>query len=177
VLVLAVGVLTLRTNDTVQNFVFHSSEHSPSTVSSNAGRAYALQQGVNDALHHPLGRGPGTAGPASFRNDGELPRIAENYYLQLTQEVGLIGLALFIFLNVAVAQELLRRRQDLLSVVLLASLIGLSVVNMFSHAWADDTLGMLWWGLAGIAISTTPPAILNKERKTRGTSKKKQQTA
>jgi hypothetical protein len=37
---------------------------------------------------------------------------------------------------------------------LLASLIGISFVNLLSHAWADDTLAYLWWGLAGIAIGT-----------------------
>jgi len=38
---------------------------------------------------------------------------------------------------------------------LLASLIGLIFVNLVSHAWADDTLAYVWWGLAGIALSQT----------------------
>jgi hypothetical protein len=39
----------------------------------------------------------------------------------------------------------------------LASLIGISVINLVSHAWMDDTLSLLWWGLAGIALA---PAII-----------------
>jgi hypothetical protein len=29
----------------------------------------------------------------------------------------------------------------------------LTVVNLLSHAWADDTLTYVWWGLAGIAMA------------------------
>jgi hypothetical protein len=24
---------------------------------------------------------------------------------------------------------------------------------MLSHAWADDTISLLWWGLAGVAVA------------------------
>jgi hypothetical protein len=174
VLVFGLGVVVLRNNDAVQNVVFHSSEKSQAPISSNTGRTYALRQGLEDALYHPLGRGPGTAGPASFRNTGQPPRIAENYYIQLAQEVGWLGLGLFVAFSVVVARELWQRRKDTLSLVLLASLAGLTVVNLLSHAWMDDTLGMLWWGLAGIAISAAPATIesnTNKQRKHRGTSK------
>jgi hypothetical protein len=44
-------------------------------------------------------------------------------------------------------------RADPLALGLFASFIGLTVVNLFMHAWTDDTLAYVWWGLAGIAMA------------------------
>lgn len=139
----------------LQNTFFHTDNTSKSAQSSNAGRVAAIKIAAKEVLHEPLGRGPGTAGPASFRNNHP-PRIAENYFLQIGQETGWLGLALFVAINVLVGTELWRRRSDPLGLALLASLIGLTFVNLFSHAWGDDTLGLLWWGLAGIALALAP---------------------
>lgn len=159
VVVFAAGTLVVfRDNDSFQNIVFHTDEHSRSSLSSNAGRLGALQGGITDVATEPFGRGPGTAGPASLHNVAP-GRLAENYYLQIGQEVGWLGLGLFIALNVLVGIKLWGRRDDVLARLLLASLIGLTVVNMLSHAWTDDTVSLLWWGLAGIALA---PAILPK---------------
>lgn len=150
----AVGY-ALQDNDRFQNVFFHTDEHSAAAESSNAGRMNALQAGVQDIVSQPLGRGTGTAGPASVYNDHPA-RLAENYYLQLGQEVGVIGLVLFAAINLLVGLGLWWRRQELLPRVLLASLIGITVVNMLSHAWTDDTLAYIWWGLAGAALAVIP---------------------
>jgi hypothetical protein len=34
---------------------------------------------------------------------------------------------------------------------------------MLSHAWADDTLAYVWWGLAGIAMVTVEPKLPQKD--------------
>jgi hypothetical protein len=164
--VLVGAVFALRDNDVVQNTLFHSDEKSASAMSSNAGRRAALQDGLQNVATEPFGRGPGTAGPASARND-EPARIAENYFLQIGQEVGWLGMALFLAINISVGRLLWLRRRDWLALGLLASLVGLTVVNIVSHAWADDSLGLLWWGLAGIAVV---PAIM--EQKANKNSKK-----
>lgn len=161
VLVCAGGVWQLRHNDSVQNTFFHSDENSQAYVSSNAARSSAMTEGLRDVWHQPFGRGPGTAGPASFRNFAA-PRIAENYYIQLAQEVGIFGLALFVAINILLAWQLWQRRRDPLAVVLLASLAGITLVNMLSHAWADDTLAVLWWGLAGVAMNLPRSGIIKK---------------
>ncbi len=150
VIAFGTSVYLLRDNDTFQNAFFHTDENSQSEISSNTGRFNALSQGVRDIANEPLGRGTGTAGPASFYNTGKQPRIAENYYMQIGQEVGWLGIGLFVAINVYVGKLLWRARQNDLAMALLASLIGLTLVNMLSHAWADDTLAYLWWGLAGI---------------------------
>ncbi|HSW98822.1 MAG TPA: O-antigen ligase family protein [Candidatus Saccharimonadales bacterium] len=152
VLVFGAAFLAFRHNSQFQNTFFHTDSHSGSRTSSNAARSSALEQGVKDVLTQPLGHGPGSAGPASAHNNRPA-RIAENYYLQVGQEAGWIGLGLFLAINVLVAIKLWQRRGHQLAVVLLASFVGISFINMLSHAWADDTLGMLWWGFAGIACS------------------------
>lgn len=150
-----------RHNAVVQNTFFHTDYSSKSAKSSNNTRLAALESGVLDITREPIGRGVGTAGPASARNAGQA-RIAENYYLQIGQETGLLGMSLFLGIVWLVGLELWKRRTDSLCRALLAALLGISFINLISHAWADDTLGLLWWGLAGIA---TASVILNKKQK------------
>lgn len=182
-LLLACGALALlHDNDRFENTFFHTDETSQSAASSNSQRASALQSGLHDVLHQPFGQGPGTAGPASQHNDAPA-RIAEDYYLQVGQETGWLGLGLFLAILVAVAKRLFRLRVDPLARTLLASLVGISVINLVSHAWADDTLGLLWWGLAGIALAPAlvgeklnfhnEPAILQSKRSHTQTSNTK----
>lgn len=157
-LTIVLGGLTVsfRNNDLLQNMLFHTDETSQSSESSNAVRTQALTKGFQSLLREPLGQGPGTAGPASFRNDNPA-RISENYFIQIGQEVGILGLLLFVAINIGIARELWVRRDQLLSLVLLTSLAGLTLINLISHAWADDTLGLIFWGLAGIAIASHKP--------------------
>jgi len=37
-------------------------------------------------------------------------------------------------------------------VPLLASFIGVSVAALTAHAWADDTIAYVWWGVAGLMM-------------------------
>ncbi len=154
VVVAGITGFALRNNSRFENIVLHTQQHSAVVTTSNGNHASAFRKGLHDALHEPLGRGPGTAGPASVYNTGHSSRIAENYYLQIAQETGWLGLALFLAIIVFVGWLLWQRRTDPLALTLLASLVGISFVNLLSHAWADDTLAYVWWGLAGIAIAT-----------------------
>ena len=157
VIVLAGIGIGLRNNPHIQNVVEHTQSHSTAKQSSNAGHVAALKSGLHDIVHQPLGRGPGTAGPASVYNTHHPARIAENYFIQVGQETGWLGLILFLLINVGVGVLLWFRRADPLALSLFASLIGLTLVNLLSHAWADDTLAYLWWGLAGIAMVSIEP--------------------
>jgi hypothetical protein len=163
ILIVGFGLYAARTNQTIQDTLFHTSSKS-ANVSSNARRLDAIRGGFEDIARQPGGRGPGTAGPASFRNSGHHARIAEDYYLQIGQETGIIGMFLFLAINLLVALELWVRREQLLPQILLASLVGISLVNLVSHAWTDDTLSLLWWGLAGIATSSAIITTSNKPK-------------
>ncbi len=164
VVVSIVGVFALHNNTHFQNFIFHTQDNSAVAESSNDGHASALREGLKDLEDDPLGQGPGTAGPASVYNNHEA-RIAENYYIQLAQEAGIPGLLLFLAIVATVAYLLWTRRDTTLALSLLAALIGISIVNLLSHAWTDDTLAYIWWGFAGLAIGTPVAAkkVMNEE--------------
>jgi len=161
--VLLIGVaFALHDSASFQNVVLHTESHSAVKTTSNHGHAAALESGVKDLWHEPFGEGPGTAGPASVYDNGHV-RLAEDFYLQLGQEAGWVAIGLFILINVGVGYLLWTRRADPLALSLFAALIGLSVVNLLAHAWADDTLAYVWWGLAGIAMAQ--PAMTEKQLK------------
>jgi hypothetical protein len=153
----------LRHNPTYENIFFHTQTGSSIKTSSNDGHLSAFKDGIHDLLNEPLGRGVGTAGPASVYNNNNV-RISENYFLQIAQETGWAGLIIFITITYLVACELWYRRSEILARFLLASLAGITFVNLLSHAWADDTLAYLWWGLTGLAL--TP--ILAERQKAHG---------
>lgn len=159
---LSIGIVTviaLWNNTTLQNYLFHTNDRSTIEESSNEARISAFKTGLNDVLGEPLGRGVGTAGPASVYNDNNA-RVAENYFIQIAQEVGWLGLIVFTAINLLVFRELWFRRDEVLACILLVSFVGLTTVNLVSHAWTDDTLAYIWWGLAGVALAT--PAVVSR---------------
>jgi hypothetical protein len=163
----AIGAYALRNNLAFENAVFHTDRKSTIAVSSNEGHSAAFRSAVKDIIHQPQGGGVGSAGQQSVYNDHPA-RIAENYYLQIGQEAGVIGMLLFIAVCVAAAAELYGRRDGQFALALFASLVGISIVNLLSHAWGDDTLAYVWWGLAGICLG---PAILQIDSKQKNAKK------
>lgn len=158
VLIAGVSYAVLKNNTSVQNAVLHTQSHSTVATTSNGAHASAVKNGIKDVWRQPLGDGPGTAGPASVYNTGHPSRIAEDYYIQIAQETGWLGLALFVALVALVAVELYTQiGSSRLALALFASLFGLAFVNLLSHAWADDTLAYVWWGFAGIALGRPLP--------------------
>ncbi|HSX16195.1 MAG TPA: O-antigen ligase family protein [Candidatus Saccharimonadales bacterium] len=157
--VVAAGSLlfALRGNVALQNHVLHTQKNSVVSVSSNDLHVDALENGIKDVWYQPLGAGPGTSGPASVHNTGHGTRLPENYYVQVAQETGWLGLALFAAILVLAAFELYQQaRQSRLALAMFAALIGISFVGLLSHVWADDTLAFTWWGLAAVAIAVPP---------------------
>ncbi|HEY4160978.1 MAG TPA: O-antigen ligase family protein [Candidatus Saccharimonadales bacterium] len=151
------GYLFLKNNISLQNEILHTQTHSAVKTTSNGAHASAAENGIQDVFHQPLGDGPGTAGPASVYNGKHPARIAEDYYIQIAQETGWVGLALFLSIITLVAIELYEQSgASRLALIMFASFIGLAFVNLLSHAWADDTLAYVWWGLAGIALARPP---------------------
>lgn len=154
-IVLSAGAfLLLKNNVDVQNEVLHTQANSAVATTSNGAHMSAMRQGLNDVTHQPLGAGPGTAGPASVYNTGHSARIAENYYIQIAQETGWVGLVLLLAIFALVGVELYEKAaESQLALALLASFAGLAFVALLSHSWTDDTLAYLWWGFAGIALA------------------------
>lgn len=151
-IVVSAGVMFIQNNQGFKNAVFHVNDNSTASQTSNENRLFALREGVEDVVTEPFGRGPGTAGPASMLEDTTPARNSENHFLSLGQEMGWLGLGIFVAICYRLAQALYRQRTTF-AYALLATFVGLTVVNMLSYAWADVTLAYMWWGLAGIALA------------------------
>jgi O-antigen ligase len=135
-----------------QNIFLHTDDKSTIREDSNDARYGAFFTTMREIVHEPLGRGVGSAGPASVHNTKAEPRIAENYFLQITQETGWFGLFVYLAMLVIIGLQLWRLRGRRLALGLFAALLGTVVINMLSFAWTDDTLAFTWFGLAGLVL-------------------------
>jgi hypothetical protein len=152
VICVLIGALLVGQNSTfVSNVLLHENPTGGSAVSSNDGHIESLETGVDRMIHQPFGVGVGTTGSASLHGDS--PVIIENQYLFIAHEAGWLGLGLFITLFGMVMRRLWSARQDWLSVGVFASGIGLALIGLLLPVWVDDTVAIIWWGLAAIAIA------------------------
>ena len=92
-------------------------------------------------------------GPASYYNDGQT-RIAENYFIQIGQETGWLGLLLFLLINAGVGALLYVRRADPLALSLFAALIGLTFINLALARVGRRHLGLRLVGLGWCSYGT-----------------------
>lgn len=144
------GLLLGRGNSFVSNVILHENPNGGSTVSSNEGHIESLQDGIKRFGQQPLGGGVGSTGSASLY--GNSPLIIENQYLFIAHEAGWVGLILFSIIFIEVLRRLWRRRQDYLALGVFAGGIGLALIGLLLPVWVDDTVSIIWWGLAAIAI-------------------------
>ena len=90
---------------------------------------------------------------------GDTPLIIENQYLMVAHEVGWLGLALFLGVCWLVLVELWRRRQNWRAAAVWASGLGAAAVGMLLPVWVDDTVAIIWWGLAAVCIASKKEAL------------------
>lgn len=165
--VLFAGVIgfTQRNTHFFQQYIVHSnSQETVQDLDSNDYHSLLVRQGLEGVQSQPFGHGPGTAGIVSIQNPNG-GQLTENYYIQIAYEVGILGLALFVAINV-VLYMLIWRRRDVYAIILCASFWGYVVTNMLLHTWSNEAVAAQWWILAGMAVvplaaarttSKTPP--------------------
>jgi hypothetical protein len=147
-----IGVLVATWNTPfVSQVILHEDPTRSNLVSSNNAHAISLEQGVARIIAQPLGAGIGTTGSASLY--GNSPLIIENHYLFVAHEVGWLGLILFIALFIIIIIKLWRARASYIALAVCASGVGLAIIGLLLPVWADDTVAIIWWGLAAIALS------------------------
>lgn len=150
-LVLTGAIYTYRHHSFVQDVVLHDNPDEGGEISSNGSRIIALQESFADIKRAPIfGCGAGCAGPASAHHANGA-KISENFFIQIVQEAGFIGLGLFMMVFV----QVLRRLHGVgtyFAYAWLGVAIGVSVASLLSHAWADDTITYLWWGITGLLV-------------------------
>jgi hypothetical protein len=117
---------------------------------SNAGHLKAFNTGVADIISQPMGSGPGSAGPVSALTG--YPRIAENYFIQVTQETGWFGGVLLLAIHMAVIKALLSIKNDR-KLTAIAAFCGLILTNLLLHTWADEAVAITFWMYAGAVMA------------------------
>lgn len=147
--VLATVLLSqINTNQKLQNVLLHGRYFENQLQGSDSQRIDAIANAAEVIGNQPFGHGLGSAGPASFQSDK--PVISENWYLQIAYEIGLLGLLLYLVVFTGLLSEFFRDRKNPLAVALFSATIGILIINMFLHAWADSTLVLIMFGLYGL---------------------------
>lgn len=165
IVVVTLGGALFAARDTyvVSNVILHENDTTGALVSSNTGHIDSLSSGVERLVYQPLGAGVGSTGSASLF--GDKPFILENQYLFIAHEVGWVGIVLFIMIFLRVLKILWQRRSDWLAIGLFASGIGLAIIGLFLPVWVDDTVSIIWWGLAAIVVGGVYGRTLDKKTK------------
>jgi len=145
------GVIVGQNSEFVSNVILHENVRGGSDVSSNEGHVDSLADGLGRMLRQPLGGGIGSTGSASLY--GSEPLIIENQYLFIAHEVGWLGLGLFLVIFVIVMKRLWQRRSDYLALGVFTSGAGLALIGLLLPVWVDDTVAIIWWGLAAVALA------------------------
>jgi O-antigen ligase len=144
---------SLQNSTVLEYFVLHGHIQYGQIKGSDEGRLQSMKDGIAKSLAHPLGTGFGTTGPATLGTENA--NVTENYYLQIAIETGLVGLLLFMAVQLLLAGQLLAIgvKSDL-AAPLLGALAGLAVVNLFLHGWADSSTALVFWTAAGVTVGS-----------------------
>jgi len=144
------GLFIFRHTYFVTNILLHDNPNSLSVSNSNEQHTDSLIDGFGQLIEQPIGAGVGSTGSASII--GGQSEIIENQYLFIAHESGWIGLGLFLIIFIKIMYKLWQRRSDWLSLGVFAGGIGLALIGLLLPVWVDDTVSIIWWGLAAVAL-------------------------
>lgn len=160
--IVTIGILAAAANTQyVSTVLLHEDPTESNNLNSNQGHINSLQDGLRRLVVQPFGAGIGSTGSASLFSEN--PLIIENQYLFIAHEVGWLGIAFFIMIFIGILARLWQRRSDWLALGVFASGIGLAIIGLLLPVWADDTIAIVWWGLAGLAIASRTKSNLEDQ--------------
>jgi len=136
----------------VSNVILHENPEGGSSVSSNEEHVSSLGLGFERLISQPIGAGIGSTGSASLFGDNAI--VIENQYLFIAHESGWIGIGLFVAIFGLVLFGLWRRRAGWVALGVFASGVALGAIGLLQPVWVDDTVSIVWWGLAAVALTT-----------------------
>lgn len=144
------GLFLVQTTDWYSNVILHEDPESTVVSKSNQEHVNSLLDGTARVARQPLGAGVGSTGSASLYDaDVTNDAIIENWYLFVAHESGWLGLTLFLAFNGLVLRGLWRLRKTWPALAMFAAGIGLALIGFLLPVWADETVALTWWGLAG----------------------------
>ena len=153
IILLGGGLFMARNTQFVSNVLLHQNPTSVSVTNSNVGHINSISDSTAQLLRQPLGAGIGSTGSASLL--GNKSEIIENQYLFVAHEIGWLGLAIFVFIFASIQIRLWKLRNNWLALGVFASGIGLALIGILLPVWVDDTVAIIWWGLAAVALFPT----------------------
>jgi hypothetical protein len=153
VLVSTGSLVAFKDTSFVSNVILHEDPAEGNDVNSNDGHLESLQDGTKRVLMQPFGGGIGSTGSASLLTNS--PLIIENNYLFVAHESGWLGLGLFVAIIGILLTKLWRGRKNWFVLGVFASGIALVLIGLIQPVWVDETVSIVWWGLAAIALVRT----------------------
>jgi O-antigen ligase len=136
----------LRYHDTFATVLGHKFSTRQHAAASGAAISRDVSRPTSN--HTLFGLGIGSAGPASYRLAH--PLIEESWYLQLIDELGLVGLVLWFALIATIFWRWIRIKSALIQGLALA-LAGISLNAAFLHVWADNYyIQIAFWLIVGL---------------------------
>lgn len=137
--------------------------------SAKAGRIHNLVVAVRLAKAHPLGTGLGTFGSSGSKVFGTtikgLPRnfYADNNYIVILAETGMLGTLLFLLLGLGIFQKILRASVPISHRMLtLILFVGLTLMAVTGDAWEQFNLTVYPWVAFAVLIGATEGAALTQ---------------
>jgi len=147
-----VAIVSSINSPFVSNILLHENPVEGNNINSNEGHLASLVDGVDRLAVQPFGAGIGSTGSASLM--GEKSVIIENQYLFIAHEAGWLGLIIFMYTFMFIQVRLWKLRNNWLALGVFASGVGLFLIGIILPVWVDDTVSIIWWGLAGLAIGS-----------------------
>jgi O-antigen ligase len=125
------------------------------TDQSTAGHLAGFSKGLSTIGKHPLGQGLGTGAGTGQRLGVANYTVAENSYLNVGDELGLVGLILFVGTVIALIVDLryaARGSPDVLVTAAWAGGLGLVLAAWFLQTWSNFPVSWTFWAVAGAAL-------------------------
>lgn len=175
ILIVAAGLFLARHTYFVQNVIVHDNPSTGAKTLSNEGHLISLQDGIARLLRQPLGGGVGSTGSASLQSSSAL--IIENQFLFVAHESGWLGILVLLALFGLVLWRLWQKRADYLALALFATGLGYAFIGLMQPVWVDDTVSMVWWGMAAVLIATSEGYKKQRESHGKASNQKAKATA